>query len=87
MPMSVEIPDHLLPFVQSVVEGGQFTSESALVVRAVELYREACDKHAALKADVRQGLDALERGEGGPLDIDATLDTVSSQFENKNSEK
>ena len=73
MTMTVSIPSNLQDFIQQAVAAGDAGSEEELVTRALELYRQMCGRHAALKVDVQRSMAESDRGEVAELDVDAII--------------
>ncbi|MEX2285487.1 MAG: hypothetical protein WD648_00280, partial [Planctomycetaceae bacterium] len=46
-----------------------FASESELLIRSLEVYRELKSRHAQLRSEVQASIASAERGEVTPLDI------------------
>jgi putative addiction module CopG family antidote len=71
MTMSVSIPSNLQPFVEEELATGEYTSESELVAKALEVYRELKRRHHQLLEDVQRSLAQADRGGFKPLDMSA----------------
>lgn len=73
--MNISLTFELESFVKSKVETGMYRSASEVVREALRLLEEQDEiqsmKLEALRRDVNQGLDSLERGQGKPLDLEA----------------
>lgn len=73
--MNISLTSELESFVKSKVETGMYRSASEVVREALRLLEEQDEiqsmKLEALRRDVNQGLDSLERGQGKPLDLEA----------------
>ncbi len=72
--MNISLTPQLENYIKQKVETGMYNSVSEVVREALRLLEERDSLQAmkleALKADIQQGLDSLERGEGKPLDIE-----------------
>ena len=72
--MNISLTSELESFVKSKVETGMYRSASEVVREALRLLEEQDEiqsmKLEALRRDVNQGLDSLERGQGKPLDLE-----------------
>ena len=73
--MNVSLTAQLESYVQQKVASGMYNSASEVMRDALRLMAEKDALQAAkletLRSDIRQGLAALDAGEGGTLDIDA----------------
>ncbi|GAA3939794.1 type II toxin-antitoxin system ParD family antitoxin [Litoribacillus peritrichatus] len=73
--MNISLTSELESFVKSKVETGMYRSASEVVREALRLLEEQDEIQSmrleALRRDVNQGLDSLERGQGKPLDMEA----------------
>ena len=58
-------------YVQQKIVSGQFASREEFVREAIRVYRELETQHAELHAEVQRRIAQVERGEVGPLDIEA----------------
>lgn len=71
--MNVSLTPQLEDFVKQKVDTGLYNSVSEVMRDALRLLveRDAVKdmKFAALSRDLQQGIDALDRGEGTPLDM------------------
>lgn len=74
MVMNVSLTPQLESYIKQKVATGMYNSVSEVVREALRLLEERDSLQAlkleALKADIQQGLDSLERGEGKPLNIE-----------------
>ena len=66
--MSVDIPTDLQPFVQSMIAGGSFHSETEVVGEALRLLQNRQRRLEELRAEIQPALDRLDRGEYIELD-------------------
>ena len=66
--MSVDIPVEFTPFIESLIESGQFQNESAVVAHALRLLKSVQSAEAELHRDVLDGFAQLERGESLPAE-------------------
>ncbi len=69
--MTVEIPPELLPFVQHVIEIGNFRNETEVVGEALRLLRQR--QLYELRADIDAAAAQLDRGEGIELESEQAL--------------
>ena len=73
--MNVSLTPHLEDLVRGLVASGRYNSASEVVREALRLVEEREQLRAikleALRRDVQQGLDDLEAGRSGPLDMEA----------------
>ena len=73
--MNVSLTPELESFVKRKVAAGKYHSASEVMREALRLLEEQDAirdmKLAALRKQVQEGLDELDRGEGTPLDMDA----------------
>ena len=58
-------------YVQQKIASGQFASREEFSREAIRVYRELETQHAELQAEVQRRIAQVERGEVGPLDIEA----------------
>lgn len=63
--MSISLSANNEQFLESVVATGIFPSRSEAVNEAIELLR----RREELRAEIKIGIDQLDRGEGEPLDM------------------
>ena len=68
--MPIAIPDEFKTFVSRGVASGRFRTEEEAVCEGLNLLREREQKLEALRADIKVGLDQLDAGESGILDIE-----------------
>jgi len=61
------IPQHLQQFVEGAVASGKYRSPEEVLSTALHLLQERERKLNALRADIRLGIEQLERGEGIPI--------------------
>lgn len=73
--MNVSLTVELENYVKAKVETGMYNSASEVMREALRLMEERDAMQAmrleALRQDINQGLESLERGEGKPLNIEA----------------
>lgn len=86
--MNVVLSPEMERFVQEKVKSGQFQSPSEVIDGALsvlksseELTPDALDE---LRAEVRHGLDQLDRGEGRPWDIEELKSRVRQNVSGSN---
>ena len=74
MSMNVSLTPQLENYIKQKVATGMYNSVSEVVREALRLLEERDSLQAmkleALKADIQQSLDSLERGVGKPLDME-----------------
>lgn len=72
--MNVSLTPQLESYVKQKVASGMYNSVSEVMREALRLLEERDAlkdmKLAALRCDLQDGIDELERGEGTPLDMD-----------------
>jgi len=72
--VNVSLTPKLESYVKQKVSAGMYNSVSEVVREALRLLEERdamqSMKLEALRADIKEGLDSLGRGEGRPLDIE-----------------
>ena len=78
--MSKTYPPELQEFVQHELATGPFHSEDELLVAALTVYRDLKQRHEELRRDVQLSLEQAERGEVGPLDIDAIKSELTHEL-------
>jgi antitoxin ParD1/3/4 len=75
--MNVSLTKTLEAFVRAKVESGRYNNASEVMrdaLRALEARDKAEEKHLAwLRSEVQKGLDDIEAGRVGPLDIDDVI--------------
>ena len=59
--MPTAIPDELQAFVEREIASGKFRSEEEVISTALRLLREREQRHDALRADLQEGVDDLDR--------------------------
>lgn len=73
--MNVSLTPQLESYIKQKVDAGMYTSVSEVVREALRLLEERDAikemKLAALRRDIQDGVDELDRGEGISLDMDA----------------
>jgi len=81
------LPPDLRAFVRSQIEDGAFGSENEIVLNALYLLRECTlsrdERLSQLRADVRAGLDELDRGEGQPWDKEEVWSEVQRRLDER----
>lgn len=81
--MNVSLTPELEQLVHAKVETGRYLSASDVVREALRLLEERDQldeiRLAELRKFVAVGIEQADRGEVGPLDVDATLARVSSR--------
>lgn len=85
MPASTfSLPPDLQQFVQNQIERGDYSTTGEVVCAALTLLRERDQVRTIrlerLRADVRLGLDELDRGEGSPLDVEEIKKEIRERF-------
>ncbi|MCC6124021.1 MAG: type II toxin-antitoxin system ParD family antitoxin [Pirellulales bacterium] len=68
--MVVSMPPELDAFIHQAVAAGMFESEEAVIVAGLRLLQEREHALEELREELRPALDALDRGEGKPLDFE-----------------
>ena len=72
--MNVSLTPQLEAYVKDKVAAGMYNSVSEVMREALRLLEERDAlkeiKLAALREDLQQGIDALDNGEGSPLDME-----------------
>ena len=76
--MSTGYPPEILKFIEEEMASGHYEDESALVTEALEVFRELEQRHAELKQQIQQSLEAEREGRVMPLDIDAIVSELES---------
>jgi putative addiction module CopG family antidote len=80
--MTIHLPENRHEFVRSLVEGGEFDSEEAVIDAALRLLQEWYSDQSKL-ADLRHaislGIEEADRGELGPFDPQATLADIRAR--------
>jgi putative addiction module CopG family antidote len=74
--MTTTLPPDLMKFVEQELATGKFETESELLIRALELYREMKTRHDALRQEVQASLESADRGEVAPFDIEEVISEV-----------
>jgi putative addiction module CopG family antidote len=57
---SVDIPQDLMPFVQSVISNGRHRNESEVVEEALRIFQELEQRREALRANIVEGMNSGE---------------------------
>ena len=60
-------------FVNQKLQSGEFDSPEAVIDEALRRWRKNDTAFVRLKAAVRAGLEQLDKGMGGPLDIEQVI--------------
>ena len=85
--MNVSLTPKLEVFVKEKVNNGLYNSASEVIREALRLLEERDTlqkiKLDALRQEINQGLDSLDRGEGKALDIDAIKAKARSKRDQK----
>ncbi len=71
--MKITLNPDLERFIKSKIADGEFASPDDFMNQATRIYREIDQQHAALKAELKERLAQLDRGEGTKLEGDAQL--------------
>ncbi len=79
--MSTGYPPEILKFIEEEMASGHYEDESALVTEALEVFRELKQRHAELKQQIQQSLEAEREGRVMPLDIDAIVSELESEVD------
>jgi len=79
--MTIHLSGDREQFVRSLVQGGEFASEEAVVDEALRLFQELDEqaKLAELRREIVIGIEQADRGELAPFDPKATLARVRSR--------
>lgn len=85
--MNVSLTPQLESYVKQKVAAGMYNSVSEVMREALRLLEERDTlkemKLAALRRDLQEGIDELDRGEGTPLDMDAIKAKARAMKENR----
>lgn len=85
--MNVSLTPQLERYVKQKVATGMYNSVSEVMREALRLLEEHDAlknmKLAALRRDLQEGIDELDRGEGTPLNMDAIKAKARAMKENK----
>jgi len=78
--MTIQLSPDRAQYVRSLIEGGRFQSEEAVIGEALRLLqeREYELKLAGLRDDVAAAIEQADNGDLGPFDPQATLARVRS---------
>ena len=68
--MPTTLPPDVRQFVDNAIASGEYQSEDEVLVSAVRVLRELKERHEALRRDIQQAIESLDRGEGTPLNMD-----------------
>lgn len=78
------LPPDLQQFVQNQIDGGDYSTAGEVVCAALTLLREREQVRAIrlerLRADLRVGIEELERGEGTALDMEEIKQEVRERL-------
>ena len=79
--MTIHLSSDREQYVRSLVEGGRFPSEDAVIAEALRLLQEREDdlKLASLRRDVAAGIEQADKGELAPFDPHAALAGIRSR--------
>lgn len=85
--MNVSLTPQLESYVKQKVAAGMYRSVSEVMREALRLLEERDTlkdmKLAALRRDIQEGIDELDRGEGTPLDMEAIKAKARAMKENQ----
>ena len=79
--MSTMIPPDLEAFVEREVASGKYRSKEEVISDGLRLLRERERKLDALRTDIRDGLDGLERGEGTVIHDEQSQHNLIAEIE------
>lgn len=86
--MNVSLTPQLESYIKQKVASGMYNSVSEVVREAIRLLEERdrlqTMKLEAMKVDIQQGLDSLERGQGKPLDMEQIKARGRQQLNTRN---
>jgi putative addiction module CopG family antidote len=79
--MSQTLPPDVQQFVRQAIANGEYATEEELFTEAVRVLREVTERHRTLRADIQLAIDALDRGEGRPLDMGDIKAEVAGNYQ------
>ena len=85
--MNVSLTPQLEQFIAKHVKSGRYQSASEVVREALRLFQDRDWRLAELRKEVQKGIDAAERGEVGPLDIDKFIAEMTREWAQRNKGK
>jgi antitoxin ParD1/3/4 len=79
--MTIHLSSDGARYVRSLIDGGRFPTEDAVIEEALRLLKEQEDelKLECLRRDVAAGIEQADRGELAPFDPDATVARIRSR--------
>jgi antitoxin ParD1/3/4 len=77
------LPPDLSQFVEGEVAAGRYATPDEVVQRAVRLLKEGQEKWRRLKADIEEGVAALERGDVITLESEEEIDAFFEDLINR----
>ncbi|MBU4272025.1 MAG: type II toxin-antitoxin system ParD family antitoxin [Planctomycetes bacterium] len=81
--MTVEIPSEFQRFVNQVIDGGSYTTESEVVGDALRLLQQRRQRIEELRREIQPALDQLDRGEGIELKNEEELDAFFEDIKSR----
>ena len=79
--MSVSIPSEFSQFVDELVAGGAYPSQSAVVQDALRLLKQRQQRFNELKAEIEIGIREGDRGEASELDVEQFLTELNAEYD------
>ena len=84
---TLPLPPDLQQFVQDQLAQGKYSSESDVVCDAVRLLREREKHTAALREEIRQGIEQLDRGQYIEIESKDDLEKFFDDVERRGNER
>lgn len=81
--MPTTLPPDVRQFVDNAIASGEYQSEDEVLVSAVRVLRELKERHEALRRDIQQAIESLDRGEGTPLNMDEIKGELSQRWQHR----
>ena len=83
--MLTALPPDVRQFVDNAIASGEYQSEEEVLVSAVRVLRELMERHEAIRRDIQQAIESLDRGDGTPLNMDEIKSELSERWKRRRS--
>lgn len=80
------LPEEYREFVNAEVASGHYSAPEDVVIEALRLFRDLCQQHEELAAEVGQRIAQADRGEVKEQNVDALMQRVEERFQRERRE-